>query len=486
MNLRMMMRIIAYVLFVEAALMIPPALISLVLHETASVQAFLISIAIIVGVAGFLYAITIKASGKRFYAREGLATTGLSWIFLGALGCLPFVLSGAIPSYVDALFEMVSGFTTTGSSILNNVEILPKGILWWRSFSHWVGGMGVLVFLMSIVSVSGKNQGFTLHIMRSESPGPAVGKMVPRMKDTAKILYWIYTGMTVINIVLLKLGGLSLFDSCCLAFGTAGTGGFGVLNDSFASYSPYIQNVTTLFMLLFSVNFSIYYLILMKKFSAAFGDEEFKLFWAAVFVATAAIAINVRPLYSTLEETIRHSAFTVGTIMSTTGYATTDFDLWPSFAKSVVVLMMFCGACAGSTGGGFKQIRLLLLWRSLRRNLHRSMHPSEVRAIHVNGRAIDEGIIHNTHAYLVAYVIIIIVSVLIISLDGFNFETNFTAVMATLNNIGPGLSQVGPTCNFSGYSDLSKLVLTADMLAGRLEIYPMLILISKSAWKKAR
>ncbi len=486
MNLRMMLRIIAYILAVEAALMLPSVVISMALHEAASLHGFLLSIGIILAVSAFLFLITIKADGRRFYAREGLVTTGISWIVLGAMGCLPFYFSKSIPSYVDALFEMVSGFTTTGSSILNNVEILPKGILWWRSFSHWVGGMGVLVFLMAIVSLSGKNQGFTLHIMRSESPGPAVGKMVPRVKDTAKILYWIYTGLTVIDIALLKIGGLSMFDSCCLAFGTAGTGGFGLLNDSFASYSPYIQYVTTVFMLLFSVNFSIYYLLLLKKFKAAFLDEEFRLFWTLVFISITLIAINVRPLYTTMEETIRHTSFTVGTLMSTTGYATTDFDLWPSFAKSIVVLLMFFGACAGSTGGGFKTIRLLLLWKSLRRNIHTSLHPSEVRAITVNKRPIDEQILHNTHAYLVAYVIIIIISVLIVSLDGFSFETNFTAVMATLNNIGPGLAQVGPTCNFSGYSDLSKLVLTADMLAGRLEIYPMLILLSRSTWKRAR
>ncbi|MBQ7993282.1 MAG: TrkH family potassium uptake protein [Solobacterium sp.] len=486
MNLRMMLRIIAYILAVEAALMLPSVVISMALHEAASLHGFLLSIGIILAVSAFLFLITIKADGRRFYAREGLVTTGISWIVLGAMGCLPFYFSKSIPSSVDALFEMVSGFTTTGSSILNNVEILPKGILWWRSFSHWVGGMGVLVFLMAIVSLSGKNQGFTLHIMRSESPGPAVGKMVPRVKDTAKILYWIYTGLTVIDIALLKIGGLSMFDSCCLAFGTAGTGGFGLLNDSFASYSPYIQYVTTVFMLLFSVNFSIYYLLLLKKFKAAFLDEEFRLFWTLVFISITLIAINVRPLYTTMEETIRHTSFTVGTLMSTTGYATTDFDLWPSFAKSIVVLLMFFGACAGSTGGGFKTIRLLLLWKSLRRNIHTSLHPSEVRAITVNKRPIDEQILHNTHAYLVAYVIIVIISVLIVSLDGFSFETNFTAVMATLNNIGPGLAQVGPTCNFSGYSDLSKLVLTADMLAGRLEIYPMLILLSRSTWKRAR
>lgn len=486
MNLRMMWRIIAYILIIEAALMVPPLLISMFLHETASASAFGISILIIAASGIALRLLTYKAAGQKFYAREGLVTTGLSWIVMSMLGCLPFYLSGAIPHYVDALFEMVSGFTTTGSSILNSVEIMPKGILWWRSFSHWVGGMGVLVFLMAIVSVGAKNQGFSLHIMRSESPGPAVGKMVPRTKDTAKILYWIYSGLTLLDIIFLKAGGLSMFDACCLAFGTAGTGGFGVLNDSFASYSPYIQYVTTVFMLLFSVNFSVYYLLLLRKFKAGLGDEEFKLFWAVVAICTGLIFWNVHSMYSTMEEGFRHSVFTVGTLISTTGYGSTDFDLWPSFAKAIVVFLMFCGACAGSTGGGFKQIRILLLWRSLRRNLHRSLHPTEVRAVYVNNRPIDEGIIANTHAYLVAYVIIVILSVLIVSLDGFSFETNFTAVMATFNNIGPGLDAVGPTCNFSAYSDLSKLVLTACMLAGRLEIYPMLILLSRSTWKKAR
>ena len=486
MNFKMMMRIIAYILLVEAGLMLPPLLISVVNRESTAVYGFLVSIGIIIVTAFVLLLLTRKAVGHKFFAREGLVTTGLTWIIMSALGCLPFVYSGAIPHYIDALFEMVSGFTTTGSSILSNVEVLPRGILWWRSFSHWVGGMGVLVFLMAIVSLGRKNQGFALHIMRSESPGPSVGKMVPRVKDTAKILYWIYTGLTAADIIFLMLGGLPLFDACCLAFGTAGTGGFGLLNDSFASYSPYIQIVTTVFMLLFSVNFSVYYLLLLRKFKEAFSDEEFKLFWTMVAVCIGILVWNVAPLYKNLAEALRHCAFTVGTIISTTGFATTDYDVWPSLAKAIIVFLMFCGACAGSTGGGIKQIRLLLLWKSLHRNIHKSLHPSEVRSIIVNGRAIDEGVIANTNAYLIAYVIIVISSVLLVSLDNFSFETNFTAVMATLNNIGPGLAQVGPTCNFAGYSDFSKLVLTADMLAGRLEIYPMLILLSRTTWKRAR
>ena len=486
MNFKMVLRIIAYILLIEIILMLPGAIISLVRNETEALLGFQISIGVILLVAGFLMVITLRTKKTAFYAREGLVTTGLSWIMMSALGCLPFYISGAIPNYVDCLFEMVSGFTTTGSSILTEVESLPHGLLFWRSFSHWVGGMGVLVFLMAIVSIGGKNQGFTMHILRAESPGPAVGKMVPRMKQTASILYIIYIGLTLVNIILLLLGGMNVFEACCTAFGTAGTGGFGVRNDSIASYSPYIQYVTTLFMFLFSVNFSIYYLILLKKIKDAVTDEEFLVFWGMAAVAIAAICINVRPLYATAEETFRHTAFSVGTVMSTTGYATTDFDLWPSFSKTVLLFLMVFGACAGSTGGGMKIVRLILLFKSLKRNLHKSLHPTEVRSVLVNHRKIDEGILANTNAYLIAYVAIISLSVLAISVDGFNFETNFTAVIATFNNIGPGTNMVGPTCNYSMYSNFSKLVMIGDMLAGRLEIYPILILFSNSTWKKAR
>ena len=486
MNFKLIGRIIAYILLVEAALLLPGMMISLFKHETLAFTGFVYTLGIIFAVSLFLLLITRNARMGRFYAREGLLTTGLTWIVMSAIGCLPFYFSGAIPKYIDCMFEMVSGFTTTGSSILSSVEDMPMGLLFWRSFSHWVGGMGVLVFLMAIVSLGGKNQGFTLHILRAESPGPVVGKMVPRMKQTAMILYKIYLGLTVLDFLLLYLGGMPVFDAACTAFGTAGTGGFGVKNDSMAGYSPYLQNVTTVFMLLFSVNFSIYYLILLKKFTDVFKDEEFRLFWCMVFASAGLLIWNVRPLYDTLEETVRHCFFTVGTVMSTTGFATTDFDLWPSFAKGLLLFLMIGGACAGSTGGGMKQVRFLLLWKSLRRNIHKSLHPSEVRAIMVNGRAMDEGIMDNTNAYLIAYVIIVIFSFLAISLDGFSVETNLSAVLATFNNIGPGLSAVGPTCNFSAYSDFSKFVMIMDMLAGRLEIFPILILFSKSTWKRAR
>ncbi|MBR3364115.1 MAG: TrkH family potassium uptake protein [Solobacterium sp.] len=486
MNFKLIWRIIAYILLIEAGLMLPSLGISLARSETAAVNAFINSIVIILFVVAFLLLVTRNYKKGRFYSREGLTTTGLTWIMMSALGCLPFYFSKAIPSYVDAMFEMVSGFTTTGSSILPEVESMAHGLLFWRSFSHWIGGMGVLVFLLAIVSPGGKNEGFTLHILKAESPGPAVGKMVPRMKDTAKILYLIYLGLTVLNTVFLLFGGMTLFEALCTAMRTAGTGGFGIRNDSLASFSPYLQNVTTVFMFLFSVNFSIYYLILLRHFNEAFADEELRLFLVMIVASIGLIAWNVRPLYTTMEETVRHSAFTVGTVMSTTGYATTDFDLWPSFSKAILLFLMMVGACAGSTGGGMKQVRLLLLWRSLKRNLHKSLHPTEVRSVMVNGRAMDEEIITNTNAYLIAYVIIVVGSVLVLSLDGFDFETNFSAVMATFNNIGPGFHAVGPTCNFAAYSTLSKLVMIADMLAGRLEIYPILILISKSTWKKAR
>lgn len=486
MNWKMIIRIIAYILLVELVLMIPACLISVFDHESAAVSGFLWTFLIMLIVAGLMLVFTRNAVKGKFYAREGLVTTGLTWIIMSALGCLPFVISGTIPSFIDAMFEMVSGFTTTGSSILKSVEDVARGLLWWRSFSHWVGGMGILVFLMSIVRLGGKSQGFSLHILRAESPGPAVGKMTPKMKDTASILYLLYIGLTILNIFFLVIGRMPFFDACCIAFGTAGTGGFGIKNDSMASYSPYLQNVTTIFMLLFSCNFSVYYLFVIKKIREGLADEEFKLFWTIVLCSILAMFIAVIPNYSTLEEALRHAAFTVATIISTTGYATTDFNKWSPFTHALILFLMFCGACAGSTGGGIKHVRLLVLWRTLRRNIHKSLHPTEVRTIMVNHRPVDEQIVNNISAYLIVYVIIVIASVLVVSLDGFSFETNFSAVMATFNNIGPGLGAVGPASNFSAYSNLSKIVMTIDMLAGRLEIYPILILFSRSTWKKAR
>ena len=482
MNVKMMGKFLSQIIAIEAVFMLPALGISLYRGETAAVQGFLFSLALMVMVCAGLY-LACRKAGKIFGAREGLVCVGISWIVLSLLGCLPFVISGAIPSYVDAFFEIVSGFTTTGASILHSVEDMERGLLYWRSFSHWLGGMGVLVFLLAIAP-GGKGTGFTMHLLRAESPGPDVGKLVPKMKQTAVILYGIYVVLTIINVVFLLCGGMSLFEAVCTAFGTAGTGGFGIKNDSLASYSPYLQNVTTVFMFLFGVNFSIYYLLLLRQFRGVLRDEELRLYVGLAAVSVALIVWNIRPLYDTLGETIRHAAFQVSTIMTTTGFATTDFDLWPSFSKAILLMLMVVGASAGSTGGGFKCIRVLLLFKILRRNIRQILNPQKVMVVRSNGKVVDEKVLANTNAYLAAYMIIMILSVLLISLDGFGFETNLSAVLACFNNIGPGMAAVGPTCNYAAYSTFSKIILSIDMLAGRLEIFPILVLLSRSTWTR--
>ena len=483
MNYKMMGRFIAQTLFIEILFMVPALLISLFSGETAAWQGFLLTIAVTLAVAGVLY-LLCKSAPNALNAKEGLVCVGVSWIVMSMFGCLPFVFSGAIPRYVDALFEIVSGFTTTGASILAAPEDMPQSILYWRSFSHWLGGMGVLVFLLALNPSGGKaGSGFTMHLLRAESPGPDVGKLVPKMRNTATILYLLYIVLTVLNIIFLLVGGVPLFDALCTAFGTAGTGGFGIRNDSIASYSPYIQNVTTVFMALFGINFSCYYLLLLGQFKSVFKDEELRLYIGIILVAIALIVWNLQGVYGTLEETIRHAAFQVSSIITTTGYATTDFDLWPSFSKMILMVLMMIGACAGSTGGGIKVARVLLLFKSLRRNIRQVLRPNSVQVIRSNGQVTDEKVVTNTNAYLAAYVIIMVVSVILISLDGFSPTTNISAVFACFNNIGPGLEAVGPTCNFSGFSDVSKIVLILDMLAGRLEIFPILVLLSRRTWR---
>jgi trk system potassium uptake protein TrkH len=483
MNFKMMGRFIAQILGIEAFFMLPALAISLYDREVPAIYGFTASLVIIGLVAGGLW-LMCRKSKRGFYEREGLACVGIAWVSMSLLGCLPFYLSGEIPHYVDALFEIVSGFTTTGASILTNVEAMSRGLLYWRSFSHWLGGMGVLVFLLAIAPSGGRSGGFTVHLLRAESPGPNVGKLVPRMRQTAMILYLIYVVLTVLNIFFLLIGGMPLFDSLCTAFGTAGTGGFGIRNDSIASYSPYLQNVCTVFMLLFGVNFSCYYLLLIRQFRSVFRDEELRLYLGVVAVSVVAIAINVRGFYDTLGETVRHAAFQVASIVTTTGFATTDFDLWPSFSKTILLCLMVIGACAGSTGGGFKCGRLVLLLKGLRRNIRQVLYPQRVETVRVNGRTVEERVLENTNAYLAAYVVILVLSIVVVSLDGFSITTNLSAVLSCFNNIGPGLDQVGPTCNYAGYSVLSKLVLTLDMLAGRLEIFPMLVLFSRSTWRR--
>jgi len=481
MNYKMMGQFVARIVGIEAIFMVPALLISFFCSETAAVRGFVWTLAVI-AVAEAILIPSCRRAQKGFHEKEGLVSVGVGWVVLSILGCLPFYFSGTISSYVDAFFEIVSGFTTTGASILPEVESLPRGILYWRSFSHWLGGMGVLVFLLAIAPAEG-NDGFTMHILRAESPGPSVGKLVPRMKKTASILYIIYIVMTIINILFLLAGNMPLFEAVCTAFGTAGTGGFGVKNDSLAGYSPYLQNVTMVFMFLFGVNFSCYYLLLLKDFRSVFRDEELRLYLGLAAGSICAIALNIRSLYETWEETFRHSAFQVATVMTTTGYATTDFDLWPSFSKAILLTLMLIGACAGSTGGGIKCIRVLLLLKSLRRNIRQVIRPRTVQVVRNNGQAVDEKILDNTNAYLAAYVTIIFVSFLVVSLDNFSPMTNFSAVIACFNNIGPGLEAVGPTCNFGGYSTLSKLVLSFDMLAGRLEIFPILAMLSRNTWR---
>ena len=483
MNFKMMGRFVAQILTIGAVFMVPALGISLYYGERQATFAFLVTLGIFAVVIGLLR-LTCRSAPSAFYAREGLVCAGVSWIVLSLISCLPFYISREIPRFIDAFFEIVSGFTTTGASILPEVESLSWGILYWRSFSHWLGGMGVLVFLLAFAPGGSKGQGFTMHLLRAESPGPNVGKLVPKMRKTAGILYVLYITLTAVDILLLVLGKMPLLEAVCTAFGTAGTGGFGVKNDSLAGYSPYIQNVTTVFMILFGINFSCYYLILMRQVRAVFRDEELRLYLGVLLGSILLITLNLRGFYSTLGETLRHVAFQVASIMSTTGFATTDFGQWPAFSQSILLLLMVMGACAGSTAGGLKCARVMLLFKILRRNIHQVLNHRRVQVIRTNGQVTDEKILDGANAYLAAYVIILFFSFVVISLDGFSVGTNFSAVLACFNNIGPGLEAVGPACNYAGYSVLSKLVLIVDMLAGRLEIFPILVLFSHSTWKR--
>ena len=488
MNLKIMLRIHGWILILEAAFMLPALLIAISYRDYAAINGFLGAMMVSLLLA-LILAFLSRDANKKFYAREGLVCTGMAWIVLSAVGALPFYISRRIPSYVDAFFEIVSGFTTTGASILTDVEALGKGLLYWRSFSHWVGGMGVLVFFLAIIPASGKSNSYMLHILRAESPGPSVNKIVPRIRDTAVILYSLYCILTVLDILFLLLGKMPVFDAVCIAFGTAGTGGFGVLNTGCATYTPFAQNVTTVFMLLFGVNFSIYYLLVMRHFMSAFKDEELRLYLSIVALSVVCIAINVfqRTVDTqNLEPTIRHAAFQVASIITTTGYSTVDFDMWPSFSKAILICLMFVGASAGSTGGGIKVSRVLLLFKNIRRNANQIFHPHEVRIIRMNGQRVPEQTVTNVNGYLAAYVLIVIASFLILSADrgGFSMTTNFSAVMATFNNIGPGFEAVGAAQNYSAYSNFSKLVMSLDMLLGRLEIFPILVMFSPSTYRR--
>ena len=487
MNYKMMGRLNSWILSITAVCMLPPLCISLYFGEKMSAIGFGITIGIVLAVAAIL-ALLSKNAKKDFFAREGIVCVGVSWVLMSALSCLPLVISGAVPNYFEALFEMVSGFTTTGASIIRDLSVIPKGIIFWRSFSHWLGGMGVLVFLLAIVPIGGKNEGFTMHLLRAESPGPDVGKMVPKMKQTTFLLYTIYFVMSVLCLIFLLAGRMPLFDALCITFGTAGTGGFGIVNDSIASYSPYIQWVVTVFMLLFGVNFSCFYLLILRKFKSVFKDEELRLYIGIVLASITLIVVNLMlsPDFSTLPlgDAIRQASFHVASVISSTGYSVSDYNLWPTFSKTIILVLMFVGASAGSTGGGFKCARVLLLIKSVRRNLSQILRPQKVKVIRVNDKVVSEKILSNTATYLVIWVVIFVVGVLLVSIDGFTVETNISAVLACLNNIGPGLGSAGPAANFADYSIFSKIVLTVIMLAGRLEIFPIILLFKAEAWKR--
>lgn len=483
MNYKMMGKFLSQILMVEIVFMIPALLISIFDGEYPAVTGFVVTILITAVISLVLY-VLCRNSKNRFFAREGFVCVGISWIAISFFGCLPFWISREIPHFVDALFEMASGYTTTGASVLSNVEAMSRGLLYWRSFSHWLGGMGVLVFLLALAPNRESGSGFTMHLLRAESPGPNVGKLVPKMRTTARILYLIYILLTILDLMFLLLGGMSLFDAVCTAFGTAGTGGFGIKNDSMAGYSPYIQNVCTVFMFLFGINFSCFYLLLIKQVKAVWKDEELRLYCTIVFTGILLVIWNLKDYYATIGETIRHAAFQVVSVVTTTGFATTDFDLWPNFSKMLLLFLMFTGACAGSTAGGLKVGRVLLLFKNLRRNIRRLLNPRRVETVRVNGVRTAEEVLRNTNTYLVAYALIMVISILLVSVDELSISTDISAVVSCFNNIGPGLDMVGPTANYSVFSDFSKLVLIFDMLAGRLEIFPILILFSRSTWRR--
>ena len=483
MNYKMMCRFLSYICAAEAVFMLPALALSIYDGKIRTVFGFAVAICIAVALHIVLRLLS-RNNANRMTAREGFVCTAASWILMSLIGAVPFVVSGEIPHFIDALFEIVSGFTTTGSSIVPNVEVLSRGILYWRSFSHWVGGMGVLVFLLALTPGGKKNEGFTMHLFRAESPGPEVGKLVPKLRQTAVYLYSTYMVLSVLNFAFLMLGDMNWFEALCTMFGTAGTGGFGVKGDSIGGFSPYIQNVTTVFMLLFGVNFSCYYLILLRQFRSVFKDEELRLYFCLVTVSILLITWNIADMYDTLGESIRHAAFQVASIISTTGYSTVDFDLWPTFSKGILTVLMITGACAGSTCGGMKCARVLLLFKGLRRNIRQMVHPNRVEVVRVNGRAVDEKTMSGVNGYLSAYILILFLSFVVVCFDGFSIGTNISAVLACFNNIGPGFEAVGPMMNFENYSVLSKLVLTFDMLAGRLEIFPILLFFAPGSWRK--
>ena len=478
MNMKSISYILGWILRIEGVFMALPLGTALAYGERQGI-AFALVMALCLALGQLLT--HKKPHNPSFYAKEGFVTTALGWIVMSLFGCLPFVITGEIPSFVDALFETVSGFTTTGASILSDVEAMSRCSLMWRSFTHWIGGMGVLVFLLAVLPMVG---GSNMHLMKAESPGPSVGKLVPKVRFTAQILYLLYIVLTVMEFVLLLVGRMSVFEALCTAFGTAGTGGFGVRNDSIASYSPYIQWVVTIFMILFGVNFNVYFFIYIGKLRDAARCEEMRWYLGIIAAATALICVNAYDAALTLENNLRNSAFQVASIITTTGFATVNFDLWPEFSRTILVMLMFCGACAGSTGGGLKVSRFVIAAKSLGTYIGSFLHPRAVRKVKFEDKDVEPETLRAILVYFIAVVFIFAASLLLISLDNQDQITNFTAIAATFNNIGPGLNAVGPTCNFAGFSVFAKCVMIFDMLAGRLEIFPLLMLFYPPLWKE--
>lgn len=478
MNIRIVLYFLGWVMNIEALFMLLPCFIALLYGESNGI--YFLMVAVVCGGLGFLNTHK-KPSNLVFYAKEGFVSVALSWIVLSFFGALPFYFSGEIPVFEDALFETISGFTTTGASILSDVEGLSQCMLIWRSFTHWIGGMGVLVFILAVMPLAG---GYNMHIMRAESPGPSVGKLVPRVKTTAKILYLIYLSMTILQILILLVSGMPWFHAVALSFGTAGTGGFGLLNDSIASYTTFQQAVITVFMILFGINFNVYYLFLIKKPKEALKSEEARTYLGIILVSVLLITWFIKDQFDSIFQSLHHAAFQVGSVITTTGYSTVDFDLWSGLPKMILVCLMFIGACAGSTGGGIKVSRIIIAVKAIKKELDFLVHPRSIKILKMEGKGVEHQVLRSVNAFILAYIMIFTVSMLLVSMDNFSFTSTFTAIAATFNNIGPGLDQVGPTCNFGGFSALSKYVMMFDMLAGRLEIFPMLLLFSPGIWRK--
>nr|WP_297933589.1 TrkH family potassium uptake protein [uncultured Lachnoclostridium sp.] len=478
MNYRFIAYIMGWILNIQGVFLLVPSLVALYYKEESGF-AFLIAAGISLALGAL--ATVKKPKNKSFYAKDGFVSVALGWVVLSVSGALPFLISREIPSVFDALFETISGYTTTGATILTDVEALSKSLLFWRCFTHWIGGMGILVFVLCILPLAGGNN---MYLMRAESPGPSVGKLVPRVRSTAVILYGIYTALTAVECVLLLIGGMSFFDAICTSLGTAGTGGFGIRNSSIAEYNVFLQNVIAVFMVIFGVNFSVYFLILVRKPKQILKSEELRTYLGIILASTVLIGFNVRDSFSSIWEALQQAFFQVASVITTTGYATTDFNLWPTFSKCILVMIMFVGACAGSTGGGIKVSRIVIAYKNIKNEVENFIHPKSVRIIRMEGKKVSNEVVRSVNTYLVLYFAVFVVSVLLISLENFNFETSFTSVAATLNNIGPGLDGVGPMENFAKFNPFSKCVFMFDMLAGRLELIPMVILFSPWIWRK--